>query len=291
MVLVNRFFALLVLGLLVASCSRVQFAYNQADWLMMRRINSLLELEGSRRLELRQWIDGFVKLHRQQKLPKLVQFLQLSAEIIEKNPPTRLEVDRMISDLEIILEGSLVLAVPGMVQVLLSLKPKELLQLQIKLKKENEKQKKEILDLEEAEWRKERRERLAGVIEFFIEELAPPQEALLDSWVAGFDYSGRSLWVEFRESQQAKLFELLSPSKDKKTHRDQSQIEAFLTDWAVHPEKQRSLDYQNQMQRARERLRQFVFEWALSLTPEQKNRLVLRLRELSHDFSELSRQD
>jgi hypothetical protein len=197
----------------------------------------------------------------------------------------------MISDLEIILEGSLVLAVPGMVQVLLSLKPKELLQLQIKLKKENEKQKKEILDLEEAEWRKERRERLAGVIEFFIEELAPPQEALLDSWVAGFDYSGRSLWVEFRESQQAKLFELLSPSKDKKTHRDQSQIEAFLTDWAVHPEKQRSLDYQNQMQRARERLRQFVFEWALSLTPEQKNRLVLRLRELSHDFSELSRQD
>lgn len=66
---------LLLSALLLSACSLLDFAYHQLDWLMLRKVESVVDLNGEQRARLRQDIDALLKWHCETQVPRYAGFL------------------------------------------------------------------------------------------------------------------------------------------------------------------------------------------------------------------------
>jgi hypothetical protein len=91
----------LMVMLLNSSCSTsVKFAYNQADWLILKQISDFACLEKKQKNTLEGEIKGFMTWHRKEELPVYAATINDFAGSLEKGPVTKESFDKMFVFIE-----------------------------------------------------------------------------------------------------------------------------------------------------------------------------------------------
>jgi hypothetical protein len=115
---------LLLLGLclLLSACSLPQLAYNNADWLLLDRIDDYVELTHEQRAPLAEALEVRLEEHRRHELPWIADALDHAAGVVERGL-TRDDADWLQTTTLRISRDSVGRILPDLARTLLSLDP------------------------------------------------------------------------------------------------------------------------------------------------------------------------
>jgi len=269
-----------VATLLLAACSMPRLAYNQADWLVLRELDSYLDLRDEQRERAAGVLEVHLSRHRREMLPG---FARTFTEIAERTRRGLGDDDAhwIIEHSRALLAASAEDLLPDLAAVLADLDAKQRAHLRARLEERNREYREEhALDAP-------REERLEGAvartverIEFWTGPLSDEQLALVRELRSAMPDSAGA-WLAYTEAQQQRLLALLdagAPAAD---------VDAFLRAWLLRQEGMPPL-----MAALREwrfaGLRAMLVRVTASLNSMQRERLLDRLEDLAEDASELA---
>ena len=126
----------LVLSFLVSSCSSIQIAYNQADFLLKWWLDDYIDFTDDQEKFYAQAIPTLLKKHRQEELPKALEKLrQLKAKL--DSPLSEEEGTLIVHELKTLSKESIYLAQDDLAKLALTLQAKQLQHLQNTFNKSN----------------------------------------------------------------------------------------------------------------------------------------------------------
>jgi hypothetical protein len=267
----------LFVAIFLSGCSSIQIVYNNADWLIRSDLQELLDVEGPAEKRLRSALADYLALHRREILPLYAYYLRSIALDLQKpSPLSEVAVRGHIEEALNLYDRTVEPMIAPTVQFLLSLSDLELNRFQENLAKDHLKKVNQKP--------RDQADRFQSRLEFFTGSLTEPQEQLVKAYVSPWGDERRKAWLEFRESQQAKLISQL------KARAPESDISAWMRVWAIQPSEHRGTQYKIELLQQRNELVKFLTVFLASLTSAQKTKAVNRLLNLSQDFVELSQE-
>jgi len=274
---------LLVLALGGSNCTSFVFktAYNQAETLVLYRVNSIFALNSSQRDFLSERFRAHHRWHRTQELPRYAAALtELRTRVEGGLEPA--DVDWLFARGESF-RDSIYRRIEGdTTRFLTSLDESQVERLPESFRSYNE-------DLRE-KVEQPRGERLAERAEKTLE--------FYEDWFGGLSASQRSslnqmsralpdtepLRLQSNRLRQAELVRTLQDSDNRN-----ARVEAMVADWMRRPEASRTAGYRAALQSWRSRTREMILRFDDQATPEQRAYFIARLDELIADLRELSR--
>ncbi|QGZ40406.1 hypothetical protein IP92_03270 [Pseudoduganella flava] len=128
----------LVFLVLVAACSSLKLAYNNGDTLLYWWLDNYVDFDGEQRDEVKKDIDNLFRWHRKTQLQDYVHVLQRAQQQLRSDPtPADLRAD--YDDIRARTQSLLLKAAPDIADLALSLKPDQLVQMEKKFAKNNDK--------------------------------------------------------------------------------------------------------------------------------------------------------
>lgn len=212
-------------SLAIAGCSRVQFAYNNVDWLVLRQAKHYLDLDDSQRERVTRFLDVRMDLHRREELPlyvaSLARIRQMAADGLSIE-----EVEWIRLDLQRLYERTMRETVPMISPVLLNLSDEQIDGLEIKMQEKNrEYQQDKIAQPMEIRFAR-RSERNVKLVEFWTGDLRDDQLALIERRGNAMPTSAE-YWLAYREGKQRQLLALI------RRQASEQELNEFLMDWWV----------------------------------------------------------
>jgi hypothetical protein len=167
--------ALALLASVLAGCSAIRLAYDNADLYLRWKIASYVEVEGAQSDELDERIDDFVAWHRTNALPK---YARLAEEASRRMARGSLTAGDVLWAYESVVEQareSLSAGTERLAPILDNLNPEQLKHLERGIAEDNRRFARDNLRGSERERRERRAERLAERIEDWVGRLSPAQ--------------------------------------------------------------------------------------------------------------------
>ena len=267
-----------VAAALLASCSTVRFAYDNADTYLRWRISSYLDLEGAMSDELDDSIASFMAWHRANALAKYATLVDDASRRFARGlAPADLlwGYDAVMTQAR----ESLRAAAERIAPLLDRLTPQQIAHLERRLAEENRRFARENLRGSERDRRKRRTERNVERLEDWVGRLSQPQ---IDR-VA--QYSERApLLDELRSRDQRRLqgeFLAILRAREAKKR---------LADFVANYDRGRDPAYAAALEAARREYFAMALDLDKSLTREQRGRGLAELRRYAEDFRILSRK-
>jgi hypothetical protein len=203
----RRFLLLLALlaGItLLASCSRLDLAYRNLDWLLAWRIDSYLDLDAEQKAWLKPRLNQHLAWHCSTQLPQLASWLDQdradlaagrldSAQLLARFGDLRESVGTVSSEIS-----------PTAAGLLQQLSPQQVQQLREQMAKENEKLRREFVEPPLTEQIAKRAETTEERLQPWFGELNEQQQAMVRVWAEQRGEQNR-LWLDSRERWQAAL--------------------------------------------------------------------------------------
>jgi hypothetical protein len=197
----NRGLIIGVLMLLLAGCSAVRFAYNQAPELVYWRLDGYVDFNGEQAPPARGAINQWFEWHRNTQLPDYTALLvKLQAEV--QQPATAAQVCRWWDELEKRRDLLLDQATLRLTPVALTLKPEQLENIEERYAKSNKDFRKEYLQEDLQDRRKASIKRVVDRSEILYGRIEGSQRELIERQLAGSPFDPQRWYNERRRRQQ-----------------------------------------------------------------------------------------
>lgn len=192
---------LVLAGLLMAGCSTVKLAYNQAPQLLSWQLNRYLDLTQPQAERVRDELADLHRWHRDTLLPEHAGLLQKLRQQLPA-PMSAEQACRAYADLRTQIDQLLARAEPSLVWLASDLSESQIRSLQKKQADSNADWKKEWLDLPPDKLREHRYQLLRSRTEDFYGTLQEPQKAALRSYIAQSSFDPQRTYAERQRRQQ-----------------------------------------------------------------------------------------
>lgn len=270
-----RLIAALLAACLVAGCSMVRLAYENADSYLRYRANTYLDVHGEQAQELDAAIDAFHEWHRKQVLPE---YARLAGEAAQRagDGVTREDLvwgyDSLIAQARIGLRE----AAQRMAPLLGRLDARQIAHIESRLAEENRRFEKEFLRGPERARRERRAGRIVKRLEDWVGRLSQAQVERVRQYAERVPLMAEMRLADHKRLQAAGL-ELI------RTHR----IEA-LPEFVAYWDRGRDPAYAAAIEVSRREMFALLLDLDRTLSPEQRAQAVANLRRYAADFQLLS---
>lgn len=193
--------SLVLAGLLMAGCSTVKLAYNQAPQLLSWQLNRYLDLSQPQAERVRDELADLHRWHRDTLLPEHAGLLQKLRQQLPA-PMSAEQACRAYAVLRTQIDQLLARAEPSLVWLASDLSEAQIRSLQKKQADSNADWKKEWLDLPPDKLREHRYQLLLSRTEDFYGTLQEPQKAALRSYIAQSSFDPQRTYAERQRRQQ-----------------------------------------------------------------------------------------
>jgi len=250
-----------MVSLTVVACSRVELAYENADWLGAWRIGDYLELTSDQRTRLRQGLTAYQGFHRENRLPAINQYLDQVDTVLATPEPARTDVDALFIDGEALARRNVSDVIPLAAELLRELDDEQLNALSDSLAESRETYVERLLVDQEARAIERTRD--------WVGPIDPTQREAVTQCVAAMpDVSDE--WQDWRRQTEQTLIGMLRDGAP------QQEVEDFLRGWLLE-DSARSPVLQEYRGTSRALWRRCTHQLLVTLTPEQRDRARERL--------------
>ncbi|MBW8464165.1 DUF6279 family lipoprotein [Acidovorax sp.] len=211
---------LVLVGLLMAGCSTVKLAYNQAPQLLSWQLNRYLDLTQPQAERVRDELADLHRWHRDILLPEHAGLLQKLRQQLPA-PMSAEQACRAYADLRTQIDQLLARAEPSLVWLASDLSEAQIRSLQKKQADSNADWKKEWLDPPPDKLREHRYQLLLSRTEDFYGTLQEPQKAALRSYISQSSFDPQRTYAE-RQRRQQDLVQVLRKIAAERGNTDQT---------------------------------------------------------------------
>jgi hypothetical protein len=200
--------ALVLSALLLGACSLVDIAYHQLDWLMLRQVESVVDLNNAQRARLRRDIDALLQWHCETQLPRYVAFLTELERDFRRGDMTAARVAEHAETLEGYWYAVLGKSTDGLGRLLAGLAPYQVDQLELALRTRNEETARAIRSAADQDPSKDYANLAQRQIRRWIGPLNPRQQRIIREWSRDFEPLGQ-LGLAYRRQLHRRLHQLI----------------------------------------------------------------------------------
>ncbi len=268
--------AALCLVALVAGCSALGFAYNNADTWLRWQAGRFLDLDAGQTWELDARIDAFLGWHRAEALPQYARLAEEAVARLERGA-SRDDLDWGYDAVRAQARAGLRRAGAELGDFLDRLTPAQVAHLESRFAAENRKYAEQWLAGTNGERRERRHARIVKVLEDWLGELSDAQRERIRQYSEGTPLQAEGRDAD-RRRRQAELLAMLRARESK----------GRVGEWAAHWERGRDPGFAAANRAATERFLGLLAELERSLSPAQRAHAVRRLRGYARDFQVLA---
>ena len=265
---------------LLASCSAMRMAYDNADTALRFMASSYLDLEPAQAEDMSQRIVRFHEWHRKSELPAYAALMHSASERAARGI-TAEDVTWGLANVRARYRDFAVKAVEDASPVLVTLSPDQIAALERKFEDNNAKYQKDFLPTDEAQRRRAQGKRMLERFRDFAGDLTPDQEARIELFVLAHQ-NHVALRFEDRRQWQREIVAAI------RTHHDATELGATLAVIFSKPERRRTEAFVRSDKAWDEDLGQLIVELDRSLSPGQRAHVVRRLSDYASNFAALS---
>lgn len=272
----------LAAAVLLSGCSKLRLGYEYADWLVIYSVEDNFDLEKAQRQRFKDGVESYFRWHRKAMLPQYADLLAHAADSLAKG--LRPEgLDTGYNQFQVLYRKTMEPTVDRATDLLLSLSPAQVDQWQEKVKKKNQKLKKDFSGSREDQLER-RSEKTLDELEDWTGRLTKEQKKQIRTLSHGLPWNGH-IWLEHREKVQTRIAALL------KNKAPREEVRKYLEDYFVHPEKLRSMEYNARIKESEAKTRTMIIRIHALLTPLQRRHFIARVDKLARDFRTMSSQE
>jgi hypothetical protein len=263
---------------LLAGCTALRLAYDNADTYLLFRANSYLDLDAKGSDELDERIDEFFAWHRRTALP---QYARLSEEAAKRVTRGLSREDLVWGYDSLVAQArqSLRFAAERVAPLLDRLTPQQVAYMEKRFAEDNRKFAREYLRGSEAEKRKRRTKRLEERLEDWVGNLSSVQAEKVKQFSERMPLYDE-LRAKDRQRMQAEFVDMIRKREAQKR----------LPDWIANWDHGRDPAHLAASERFRQEYLALLLELDKTLAPEQRNRAAATLRRYAEDFRVLARR-
>ena len=196
----------LAFAILLAACSSLRLAYNNADTLLYWWLDAYVDFDSEQKAEVKQDIGDFFRWHRKTQLQDYVHLLQKAQRQLYANP-TQADLMADYVDIRDRTEALLLRSAPEIAEMALSLKPDQLESMEKKFAKNNADFRKKNMKGDAAEQNKFRYKKSMEQFELWFGGFSDEQEAIIRK-ASDARPLNNELWLDERIRRQLKIVTL-----------------------------------------------------------------------------------
>ena len=259
-----------------------RFYYNQLDWLVPFYLSDYISLNSDQKSILKDRLRKQIDWHCRTQLAKYSATLRaLSDDISNVDHP----IDTVqANDYYLEFKGywtSLIRQVaPDIAEILRSATDAQIQELFDNLDKRGEEIRAEYIDISPEELVKHREEHMIKALRRWLSTPTPEQEQAVAAWSKKLKPLG-SEWVRYRDKIQEEVMLLLRQRKDL------PDFEKRMTEVLVHPERLRSIEFQEKTDFNTDLTIKLAVEINHLMTPKQRTHLLKRINSFADDFEQI----
>ena len=272
------------LAALLVSCTFTKFAYNQADTVAAWMVDDYFDLDASQKQEFQKRFDRFYTWHRYEQLPEYSQFMRTARSRFQDGL-SREDVMWFMDGLRTRVRTAGRQVAPDAAALLATLTPAHIENLQRKFEKDNRKYVRERkLNGTPQERQEAEAKRIIKQIEDWLAPLSNEQEQRITAMIKDLPPMEQQRYAE-RVRRQKELLEILAQRGD------EQRFTARLTEWLTSWERNRSAEYQKQLDASWQKRAELFVAVDKMLTAEQRQTSLTRMAVYADDFAQLARRE
>ncbi|ODB92195.1 hypothetical protein A3194_07270 [Candidatus Thiodiazotropha endoloripes] len=276
-----RILQALLLALLLSSCSRIQLAYNNLDWLLPHYLSSYMPLSDNQDSLLEAGVENFLHWHCSTQVTSYAQLLREVDRRFRSDDLIRTELVNFNDHVQQAWTGILQQGSPALGVILLTADETQIRELFEGFEERNSEWLEEFEATSDEELRDDYRERMSKELQRWFGELDERQEQLLVVWSRRFQPLGLQ-GLEVRRRWQSRLQEIMNARNDP---------EAFQREFAellTNPGTLRTPVYQQRLDHNRDVTIDMLYTIVLQLSDAQKHHLKRQVKAVAGDFDDLA---
>ena len=273
---------LIVINVLLVSCSSTQLIYSIADKFIQDEVEYFLDLNEKERVILNQKISEIVIWHRKSMLPKYSNYLVDISNKLEIGDYDTSNINKAVRNARFLIEETVTGLTPFASQILMRHRNVEAVKFIEKKMEMRRQERLEELSQPKDMLYKERLERLLSSFERFMSSLNEEQVKLLEAH-ASATLLDNSIRLKNRTMRQKVFIEFL------KTQPDEEELTAYLNKLLLRGYEITNPTYQDFLEASLERFEFLLGDMLAVSTELQKKKIVKKLRSYSEDFKTVSR--
>ncbi len=272
------------LAALLVSCTFTKFAYNQADTVAAWMVDDYFDLDPSQKQEFQKRFDRFYTWHRYEQLPEYSQFMRTARSRFQDGL-SREDVMWFMEGLRTRVRTAGRHVAPDAAALLATLTPAQIENLQRKFEKDNRKYVRERkLNGTPQERQEAEAKRIIKQIEDWLAPLSNEQEQRIAAMIKDLPQIEQQRYAE-RLRRQKELLEILAQRGD------EQRFTVRLTEWLTSWERNRSAEYQKQLDASWQKRAELFVAVDKMLTAEQRQTSLTRIATYADDFAQLARRE
>jgi hypothetical protein len=271
---------LLALTLLTLTACGTQFAYNRLDWFMHRYVSSQVTLDATQSRQLRAHLDEFFQWHRRHELPRYAAFLERVADATE-HPLSRDQLEIGRQEVERFMHASISQGAPDAARWLRSLRPEQVSEMFANFAEKGRRSREEACERAPDERRADNARRFVENVERWTGRLRNSQRELIATRLAGIPLEDCGE-ERFAAEERHTFREIVDE------YRSRPDFAQRITIFVMRPENRGDAEYRRNFEANRERVLSLLVDINHSLSPEQRDRSVKRLRALAAELREIA---
>jgi len=205
---------LIAIALTVAACSSVRFAYNQGDTLLYWWLNAYIDLDSEQSGPVKEDIDQLLNWHRKTQLRDYTQLLGNAQRKLAGNV-TQADLKANFHEIKARAELLGFKALPELADLVLSVKPEQIANIEEKFEKNNETYRKKFVRIDKDKQQKQRYRKSMEQFELWFGNFNREQEAILRK-ASDARPLNNEIWLEERIIRQKKILSVLREVHEKK---------------------------------------------------------------------------
>lgn len=266
----------------LSGCGIISIGYNYADAYLRYSINSYATFDSEQKVIIKNDVDDFMRWHRKDMLPQYVSFLQgLQQTALSGTALKKEDVARFRSELRTLYVKTLQPTVRPAAKLLSGVNAEQIDELVKSFAKENKKQREKDLAGDRDEQLRKRAERSVDFLENLVGEFSDKQLDSIREMSRNLPYA-TELYIRLREDNQARMIALL------KSNKGEDEIAAFLSEWLITPEANRSMDEQSMLLAFESASDEMIASIYGMLTDRQKKTLLKNIVKYIDIFQDLA---
>lgn len=270
--------------LLLAGCSAVRLAYNQAPHVLYWWLDGYVEFDTAQGERARDAVADWFAWHRATQLPDYADLLATARQQI-LHDVTPAQVCGWADTLRKRLETGFEQGVPAMAAMVLTLKPRQLQRVERRYRKADEEFRDEFLQADRSDRLEESMKRARSRAETIYGDLSEAQRALLAQGITESPFDPER-WLNERQLRQREIIETLRSLQAERA--DAARTQAALRLFAAHAAESPRAAYREYQQRLFDHNCRLIASLHNSTTPEQRRRGADKLKGWEDDLRALS---
>ncbi len=273
---------ILLLAIFLAGCGP-RLVYSHLDWLIPWYVSDYISLDSDQKNMLEKRLLKLLDWHCRTQLPAYATTLRaLGRDLANSSEPVDAATLKTYNTRLMALWKALLQKIgPDITAILATATDAQIDELFHNLDKQNQKFKKEYVDLPPDELIQNREERMVKRTKYWISKLNPEQKQAVSDWSLQLTPIAVD-WIQNRERIQSEARRLLGQ------RRDNPEFRTAIQKLILHPENVRSAEYQRKIDINTTATIKLLAQLIQLLTEKQRSYLLDRIESLAADFDTLS---